>query len=271
MLPWDSRWRRLRRRLRPVTTRIPGGHVVTEAATYARLAVPVVPRPERRFVVFAQGRSGSTLLTDLVNSHPDIFCDDEVLTFPRRWPERYVAALSVGQRRPVWGFKVKIYQLTEAQGMDEPGRFLRELHRRGWQVVHLRRRNVVRQALSSMVAEARGGLYHQASGAGRAGDVTIDVEDLLRRARQRVDFGEQEADALRGIPHLALVYEDDLLDPRCHQPTADRVFAHLGVAPAPVATVLTKLAPAPLAGVTNADEVAAAVAASPFGGALDGD
>lgn len=44
------------------------------------------PDPPRKFVIFAQGRSGSTLLTSTLDSHPDIHCDDEILIVPRAFP-----------------------------------------------------------------------------------------------------------------------------------------------------------------------------------------
>lgn len=271
VLTLDSRWRRMRRRLRPITSRVPGGHVVTEAATYARLALPFVPRPARRFVIFAQGRSGSTLLVDLLNAHPRLVCDDEILTFRRRWPARYATACSVGHRAEVWGFKVKIYQLLDAQQMAEPGAFLRHLHEDGWSVVHLHRGNVVRQALSSMVAAARGGHYHQAAGASAPPPVVIDPAELVARAAERDRFVALEEEALRGVPHLRVVYEDDLLTPAQQQATADRVLTHLGLDPVPVRTKLAKIARHPLDGVANADEVRQALAGTRYGELLEQD
>jgi hypothetical protein len=215
-------------------------------------------------VIFAQGRSGSTLLADLLNSHPLVYCADEILTWKRANPASYAAACSVGHRCDTYGFKVKIYQLTEAQELSKPGELLRELSDQGWILLHLQRRNVLRQALSSMVAGQRR-VYHQSLGSGGLPPVPIDPAELLRQTAQRLRYCEQEAEALDGLAFEAFVYEDDLLRPECHQATADRAFAYLGIDGVPVKTQLRKIADRPLEEVVaNADEVSTAVAASPF-------
>ena len=260
----DTRWLRLRRKLGPITRRVPYGHVVTEAATYARLAVPGLPRPDRRFVIFAQGRSGSTLLADLLNSHPRVYCADEILTWKRSDPARYALACSVGHRCDTYGFKVKIYQLTQGQQLTDPGRLLRQLHDEGWLLLHLQRRNVLRQALSSMVAAQRD-VYHQQRGAAGLAPVPIDAAELLRQTADRVRFCAEEAAALEGLPYASFLYEDDLLDPASHQATASRAFAYLGIEDVPVRTKLRKIADRSLEEVVaNAAEVRGVVADSPY-------
>ena len=46
-------------------------------------SIRLLPRPathpEKKFIIFAQGRSGSTLLVSLMNCHKEIFCDGEIL------------------------------------------------------------------------------------------------------------------------------------------------------------------------------------------------
>lgn len=261
----DTRWLRLRRRLGPVTRRVPYGHVVSESATYARLVMPGLRRPERRFVIFAQGRSGSTLLADLLNSHPQVYCADEILTWKRMNPARYARACSVGHRADTYGFKVKIYHLTEAQGIVTPGAWLRRMHDDGWSVIALQRANVLRQALSSLVAEQRR-LYHLEGAVGNAPPpVFVDAEELLRRTDARVRICEDERAALADVPHLAVSYESDLLRPECHQRTADRLFDYLGLRPVPVSTTLRKIADGSLSTVVaNAPQVTAAVRASRY-------
>lgn len=267
----DTRWLRLRRRLGPVTRRVPYGHHVTESATYARLLLPGLQRPHRRFLIFAQGRSGSTLLADLLNSHPDVYCADEILTWKRRDPARYAKACSVGHRCGTYGFKVKIYQLTEAQEITAPNAWLRDMHADGWSVLHLQRTNVLRQALSSMVAEQRS-VYHEEGAGSEPQPVLIDIDDLFARTRRRVTTIEDEVAALDGVPHEAFVYEDDLLRPETHQATADRAFEFLGLTSVPVTTSLRKIADRPLEQVVaNADAVRVAVASSPYAELLESD
>lgn len=269
----DTRWHRVRRRLAPVTQRVPYGHLVTESATYARLLAPRALRPGTRFVIFAQGRSGSTLLADLLNSHPRVYCADEILTWRRLAPAAYAGACAVGHRGDVYGFKVKVHHLTDDQRLDDPGAFLRDLVARGWVVLHLTRRNVLRQALSTLVAAQRATYHEPADGRpAPSGPVHVDPGELLARTDQRVAFGEQERRALDGLSPLSFVYEDDLLDASRHQATASRAFAGLGIEDAPVATGLRRIGARPLDRlVANVDEVLAAVADSPYAHMLEQD
>jgi len=265
----DTRWVRLRRRLAPLTRHVPYGHLAAASVTYARRAVPMLPRPERRFVIFAQGRSGSTLLTDILNSHPRIYCADEILTWPHRYPLAWANACSIGHRGDTYGFKVKIYQLTQAQRMDDPGVFLRRLHDDGWQLIHLQRHNILRQALSAMVAAQRD-MYHLAAGAQGPQAVKIDVDDLLWRTEERARFLAAEDSAMGGIPHLKLSYESDLLQPEAQQHTGARVFEWLGLEPAAITVRLRKIVPEDLNKVVvNYDEAERAIRASPFAELLD--
>src|SRR3954469_16063388 len=105
-------------------------------------------RTQRRFLVFAQGRTGSTLLLDLLRSSPGVHCDEELLDRPVRSPHLWIAAHRAAQGAAAgYGFKVKIYQLTDAQGIADPGRWLGGMDRRGWSVIWLHRRNLLRHVL----------------------------------------------------------------------------------------------------------------------------
>ena len=53
-------------------------------------------RPPVRFVMFAQGRTGSTLLTSTLDTHPQIACRDEILGLPRAMPRRFVETAARG-------------------------------------------------------------------------------------------------------------------------------------------------------------------------------
>lgn len=39
-----------------------------------------------KFVIHGQSRSGSTLLVELINTHPDIYCDRELKSSSNRQP-----------------------------------------------------------------------------------------------------------------------------------------------------------------------------------------
>jgi hypothetical protein len=240
-----------------------------QVATALRL-LPLGGRPDpRKFVLFAQGRTGSTLLGELLGSHPQVVFADEILRArvlsTRVWVE--------GRRRrhpgKVFGFHVKIYQLDDVQGVRNPARWLRGMHRHGWRVLALRRRNLLRHVLSNMTITATG-TVHDRSGAAPRTRLTVDPAEVLYWIGQREKVGAAETSALAGVPHLGLTYEDDLLDPARWDDTAGRVFAHLGLEPTQVSTSLRQRNPGPLADlVANYDDLAAALAGTPYASYLD--
>ena len=118
--------------------------------------------PRQKFVIFGQGKSGSTLLTTLFNSHPEIHCDQEILFNPVKFPKLFVRARCRAAVKPVYGFKVKIYQLngmtwtSPRQSISDPSTFLRYFQQRGWKIIYLRRENLLRTEISNNIRWARG-------------------------------------------------------------------------------------------------------------------
>jgi hypothetical protein len=231
-----------------------------EAITYLRLARPA--RARVRFVIFAQGRTGTWLLHDLLNVHPQITCDKEILQPRRLAPYAFVEGSSRG-RGPVYGFHVQIRQLLETQHLA-PDAFLGRLHGAGWRIIYLRRRNFLRQSVSSLIASQRQ-LWHTIDPAETPERTVIDLDELMTWLDRRRDYLAQERAALQGLPHLPLIYEEDLLDAAQHQATLNRIFAFVGVDPIPVTAKLQRLGSDHLADtVENYAELVARVAASPY-------
>ncbi len=200
--------------------------------------------PEGRFIIFCQGRSGSTLLTALLNNSVRIRCDGEVLgdglRIRLRDPLGYLEARSRAKNgRAIYGCKIKIYDLTGLQGLrfSEAKALVRRLAREGWRIVHLRRKDWFRQALSGILAEHRQ-LYHDRGTVEvDRSPVTVEVPDLMRRMELLERFTAQEEEVLETIEHHRLVYEADLLREADHQRTLDGVLDYLGVPRAPASSI----------------------------------
>ena len=81
---------------------------------------------ESKFVLFGGGRNGSTLLVSLLNSHPDIYCDGEILVGKLRSPFKHIKRRMQSSPKSIYGFKLLSYQLKEIQNsIDDkklPGR-----------------------------------------------------------------------------------------------------------------------------------------------------
>lgn len=249
----------------PFLRRLPGKQAAHRAVAaldlallFGRLATHRSRIPPIRFFIFGQGRSGSTLLVDLLNSSPEVWCEKEILSRKVPLPAHYVRARSTLSPKPIYGFKVKIYQLTLDQRLPEPRRFLETLQADGWKTIYLRRSNVLRQSVSNLIAEQRR-LYHERKGAARPelGKLRVELDDLLRRMQEREDYLAAEAEVLRELPYVPVEYETDLLDPGAHQRTLDRLFDFIGTSRVPVSTELKRINDRRLADLLeNFDEVA---------------
>ena len=223
--------------------------------------------PDIKFVIFCQGRTGSSLLRSLLNNHPDVRCEGEILAEPVADPIQFLAATAAGSAKAVFGFKVKIYQLTDAQNTD-PRVFLDQLRDRSYKIIYLRRNNLLRHAISNTFAEARRS-YHDRS-TGPRPSLAVDPEQLIGVMQRRQAHLDNEAVVLGGFDYLTIEYEKDLLDPAQHQPTADRVFGFLGVEPVSVGTDLSRSVSGSLSDrIANYDELVAALAGTEFDRFLD--
>jgi LPS sulfotransferase NodH len=248
--------------------------VVRQALTYAKLLRR--PNPPVRgaarpvsFLVFAQGRTGSSLLVDLLRSHPDVRCDDEILRRRVRFPNAWVDAHRRAHRGWHYGFKVKIYQLTRDQGLD-PSAWLRAMHEQGWKLIHLRRRNSLRHALSNVVAQEMGRFVFRGEEKPKVPTVTVDVPMLLGTIRVREEQAELERAALDGLPHVEVCYEEDLRCAQGHQRTLDRLSDSLGLPRARAKTAVRRITEDDLKRiVANYDEVVAALESTPWVKYLD--
>ncbi len=226
-----------------------------------------------RFVIINNGRSGSTLLVDLLRSYPDIECDGEILNerLWRRWrwpllslirarPLPYLERRAERATKPVYGFKLKtggqVYNLD---------RTLRGLHHHGWRLIYLHRRDALQQTLSWSVAQASGRWQTTTDRPRMPRTVTLDIDDFLRDLRTCVKDRQTLADLMQQLPHLPLVYEADLQSSEQWPITSARVCAWLGVPLVPLTSQIVKTWDRPYAEVvTNYAEIMAAVARSPF-------
>ena len=233
-----------------------------ELAAYGRACYR--PQPQRRFVIFAQGRTGSWLLHDFLNTHPDISCDKEVLDRPVVSPHWFIRGLAASASASLYGFHAQLRHLRDVQGLH-PGRYLGDLHRRGWKIIHLRRDNYLRQSVSAMIAVKRGRWTEAVDSPRQTIKSHIDPAELWSWLERRESSRVAEQAALAGLPHLELVYERDLLRPACHQQTMDRVFDYLEISPCEITANLRRISGDDLAGcIENFDEVSALLRGSRF-------
>ncbi|MBT51978.1 MAG: hypothetical protein CMF72_00890 [Mameliella sp.] len=213
--------------------------------------------PARKFVIFAQGRTGSTLLTSTLNSHPLIRCDDEILIVPRARPLSFIEMSARVAPAEAYGFHVKITQLLAWQRIRDVAGFLAHMEGAGWTILYLRRENILRHVVSNVFAEAAGGYHISGEGRARPDRITLPLDRLAYEMRLRTELGEAERAALKGRAHTALVYERDLQTSEQQTETFVRLQDAIGVPHANLSSGLRKMVVKTLAELlTNYDEVA---------------
>ncbi|MEF8817619.1 MAG: Nodulation protein H [Salinibacter sp.] len=236
-----------------------------EAAQHLRPTVRSTP-PETRFVLFARGRSGTTLLLSMLNAHPAVEADGEILRRRALRPLRLVKQCKAQTQAPVYGFKLLSYQLRSLQThLSDRRAFLEALVEQGYRVLYLRRRNLLRHALSGLYAEHRRRWHQTDTDATDRPAIRVRRDDLFRWLDGSAQLRRFEQEVLDGLPHLSLTYEEHLEDPARHADTLHRTTDRLDLDPIAPDTSLRKTTPRRLSDLaTNPDDVRRWVAASPY-------
>jgi G:T-mismatch repair DNA endonuclease (very short patch repair protein) len=230
-----------------------------------------------KFIIFGQSRSGSTLLLELIISHPEILCEGELfnkiyryvnpkwyLKLLRRVPLLYINHRMRKSDAPVYGFKLFFFQV------NYPEKLLKQLYGRGWKFVFIRRKDILAQSLSNIIALETNYWHRRKNENGMKQALTIPPERLLKVLKNRTRWKEKEAKMMRDYEHFTVVYETDLKNKDQWQKTLDKVFEYLGVGSAPVKTNLEKTDPRPYSErIQNFDELIDTVKNSKFAHLLE--
>ncbi len=208
-----------------------------------------IKTPENRFVIYTRGRTGSTVLTELLNCHPKIFCDVEIFNYIYchsriKYPRQYIKSCSKRASiygKEVYGFKVKIAQLRYEHLYSDYDRILAGLSESGWKFIHLKRVNYLRHKLSSLIAAETKILHLRNGDIAEQKKITVDFDTIMEGITYGEEVERTEEENLRNIPHIKVIYETDILDNSKHQETADKCFEYLGLKSHPVSTDLKRI------------------------------
>jgi hypothetical protein len=236
--------------------------------------------PPVRFCIVTAGRTGSTWLRLLLDSHPDITCHGEVFgenlsTLAATGSDAHHGLLAERAADPhgflvrrvfapsrcrAVGFKVLNRQLTQRW----PSLLDALRGEPGVRIVHLVRRNLLKRFVSEYFV---GTVTHRHSA--RSSEATADVRPIripvesiladLSTVRREVDAMRE---AFRQHPMHEIAYEDCVSDP---ERALGGLLGFLGAAPAPLDADIRKLLPDDLGMlVENLDELATALRGGPF-------
>lgn len=221
-------------------------------------------QPASKFLIFGQSRSGSTLLRDLLNSHPEVECAGEPLRDWVPWPETTCEIFAARSSARVFGCKVFVHHLRDRQFYDDSARFLERMQRRGYRILYLERANLVRHALSNFIRRETG-VTHAMGRRVELDEFELDIEAFVAHLHVRERFWREAEEAIDGRDFLRIVYEHDLMDHAVRQKSMDRVFEYLGVESVSVGTSLEQINTKRLSDlITNYDELKRALEGSDF-------
>lgn len=227
---------------------------------------PYISLPSKKFVIFGRGRSGSTLLVNLLSNQNQVHCDNEILNESILFPRTYIDLCSSHHQSSVYGFKLLSYQLRDVQPIFDPEKFLVSLYEGGYKFIYLTRTNLVNHALSNINARLKQKFHHNSNeGEVEYKPIKVEIEEVFQRIQLTEELGEYEKKLLKNIPHLSLTYEDNLLHSKCHQKTVDLVLELFNLPSTPVKTNLVKLMPLELSKmVENYEELIQAIKKSKY-------
>ena len=195
-------------------------------------------RPQvNKFVLFLVGRVGSTYLTSLMKSHPQIYALSEELRdlekqgadVQMEWSSKFLTPPLMGRHKAI-GFNVKLVHICA------PDRFARLLSERECKVIHMQRRNRVKAVISRLNGERlydKTGMWGLFDASNRLPPMEIDLakfEEYLKH-REKMDLEMESYVKGLGRPMMPLYYEDLLADQNTF---LQQLFTFLEVDPFPV-------------------------------------
>lgn len=233
-----------------------------------------------RFVIVTTGRTGSTRLRLLLDSHPLVTCHGELFgenlsTLAAPGSEAHQRLLAERECDPAGFAMQRAFAPTGADAVGFKILYQQLLHRwpglldclqqaRDVRIIHLVRRNGIKRFMSEYFVGTVTGknVYLKDEPLPRIEPVVVPVAILLERLSEERRQSDRIRDVLADHPCHEIAYEDSLDD---DGPAMRAVQEFLGVPPAGLTAPIRKILPDDLRQlIANFDEVAAAVQGTPF-------
>lgn len=201
--------------------------------------------PDNKFVIFTSGRSGSTLLVDLINSNPNIHCDDELLKRRVARPLSFIKLYEQQATQSTYGFKLLSYQLRSVQTgiKDKKAFFDQLLQTEGYKLIYLERKNKVKQVLSIIYGFYRGQWHNKSGKQQQAKQFELTPDVFYKFLDELSILHAFEKEMVAQQPHLYLCYEDHLQNKSLHQSTMQLFADYVGMDTFVPSTQLKKVTP----------------------------
>jgi LPS sulfotransferase NodH len=223
--------------------------------------------PQKRALIFGMGRTGSTLLEDLLQStgyfeaHGELFRPSEPL---QSKPLDYFLEKANNCSKHFISH-VKVYQMTSVvQSNLSKREFLEGLLENGWQLIYLKRRNRLKHLFSSVRAQ-ESSIYHTETILPTF-TTTVDCFQFKHGVKQLERWEVEELELLENLPYLTIEYERHLENEESHTATIKTILDYLELPERPFQTKLKKVVRGELSSIiTNYDEFAEEMRAAGYG------
>jgi LPS sulfotransferase NodH len=192
-----------------------------------------------KFIIFGQGRSGINLLRTLLKSHPMVQCDNELFNpvrlaqkskmdrfFINIFPINYIYNMQKRTDAEIYGFKFFAFHHKNA------GSIVKNLYRQGWKVIHIERKNILKQAFSGIIGTQTQKYIRRDYASSPDQIYHIECDQVINVLRFRKKHLAAEYEILSAIGnYCSVIYEDDLSDQKNWDETMSRIFQFLGIEP----------------------------------------
>lgn len=213
-----------------------------------------------KLVIFAQGRTGSSLLESLLCSTGHFSQTSEPFNVKRKgevwFPRIFIEGYSKMVNSPNFLFHVKCYQLTEDRAKPyDPHKLLKALEEKGWKIIYLKRENKFLHALSCIIMQKRGKSNKKDDKKEKL-NLFLDLKDLEKRINTRIKYDKNELDYLKGTKFKEVIYEEDLLSTDAQNRTVKDILNWLNLEYRKPHTPYKKVNAAPLSSqISNYDDL----------------
>ncbi len=223
--------------------------------------------PQKRVLIFGMGRTGSTLLEDLLQStgyfeaHGELFRPSEPLQLKPL--DYFVEKASACEKHFI--SHIKVYQMESVVKSELSKReFLEGLLENGWQFIYLKRRNRLKHLFSSVRAQ-ESSIYHTETIL-PSFTTTVDCFQFKHGVKQLERWETEELELLEHLPYLTIEYERNLENEESQSSTIKTILDYLELPERPFQTKLKKVVRGELSSIiTNYDEFAEEMRAAGYG------
>jgi LPS sulfotransferase NodH len=218
------------------------------------------------FILLANGRSGSTCLLDLFDSHPQIATNPHTFFDYTNLPTDFSQRKYAFSRKSILGFKFRAQPddfIKDDHNINKARQGLQQLIEQKVSIIYLQRKNILKRALSKLVAqkELKKRNYNlnftkKERKHLEVNSFKIDLQELwetIKDCEKQEQFNQQ---VINQTPCLKLIYEEDLLEESSHQNTLDKICDFLNLEHSLAKTKYAKILPDKMQNyISNYDEL----------------